>query len=85
LGILAPTAVNRSGLFRNSTTSSTPTTSVNVTLCHLRVLPPGRGSSECRWWQHDQWLACVSPPPRPTGRFCHRKCRGRFYHRMLLQ
>ncbi len=53
--------------------------------------PEGRGSSECRWWRRDRWLACVSPPPRPAapklyrGRFCHRKCRGRFCHRMLLQ
>jgi len=35
--------------------------------------------------RHDQWLACVSPPPRTACRFCHRKCRGRFCHRMFLQ
>ncbi len=43
-----------------------------MSLHHLWVLPPGRRSSECRWWRHNRWLACVSPPARPIGRFCHR-------------
>ncbi len=35
-------------------------------------------------------LACVSPPPWPAapkcnrGRFCHRKCRDRFCHRIVV-
>ncbi len=35
-------------------------------------------------------LACVSPPPRPAapkcnrGRFCHKKCRDRFCHRIVV-